>query len=83
MKLQVTETKNFTEQTYELISQLEQTESEKKMRLDVLKDVEETFAQHLPFLEPQIYGSTLTNIAFKSSDLDIFLYCRKYKFFFY
>ncbi|KAK9512406.1 hypothetical protein O3M35_000844 [Rhynocoris fuscipes] len=74
-QLKISEDKSFTEQAEELISQLEQTDDDRKMRLEVLKDVTDIFSPYLPQLEPQIYGSTFTNIAFKTSDLDIFLYC--------
>lgn len=66
----------FEWQVNSFISQIEMDKTSDHLN-QICKDVESIFAPILPGVRPVIFGSCLTGLAFKNSDLDIFMECCK------
>jgi DNA polymerase sigma len=69
---------SFDEQVASLIEQTKETNEERQKIEQVLEDVKEVFNTIIPGVQTALFGSRLTGLAFKGTDLDILLLCRKY-----
>lgn len=68
---------SFDEQATKMIHQFEMT-SRERVEVDALKDdIFKVFSPIIPDVEPVLFGSVVAGTAFKDSDVDIYLKCRK------
>ncbi|XP_075232941.1 speckle targeted PIP5K1A-regulated poly(A) polymerase-like isoform X2 [Lycorma delicatula] len=68
---------SFDEAVHDFIKTIEAEPGlEDKYKL-VCADLESTFCELLPGVKARLFGSTVTGLAFKESDLDIFMECPK------
>lgn len=65
---------SFEQQVINFVMQVEQTQNEWASIKWVLQDVEFTFGHVIPGVKPVLYGSSFSGLAFKTSDIDVYLY---------
>ncbi|CAH1402122.1 unnamed protein product [Nezara viridula] len=65
---------SFDQQVINFVMQVEQTQNEWANIKWVLQDVEFTFGHVIPGVKPVLYGSSFSGLAFKTSDIDVYLY---------
>ncbi|XP_024214403.1 speckle targeted PIP5K1A-regulated poly(A) polymerase isoform X2 [Halyomorpha halys] len=65
---------SFDHQVINFVMQVEQTQNEWVKIKWVLQDVEFTFGHVIPGVKPVLYGSSFSGLAFKTSDIDVYLY---------
>lgn len=69
----IDKSKTFPQQLDSFLRQIEQTQVERQRIKKVLADIAFTFSRVLPDVMPVLYGSQLSGLAFRTSDIDVYL----------